>query len=553
MNLKPYEAIVIGSGATGGVAALTLAKAGIRVLVIEAGPQLSVKQVFKSEPENMFARVNGIINGIYRKQVQHPGFWKNNPMLYANEKENIYSHPKDSPFIWTQGRQVGGKSLTWGGITLRLSDYDFNAAKIDGFGPTWPINYSDISPHYSSLENLLRVFGNRDSIDQLPDGNYVGNLPFTNSERYFAERIEKELGFKVIHSRGFEAQPDNDKKNWHRSSSPGSTLKIALATGKVELLSDHIAERLIMNPEKNEAKGIVVINKKNNERIFLGSSLIVLCASTIQSLRFLLSSEEKNQEEGFIDPSGKLGLNLMDHVSTCRFFSIEQKFQKISPIIQYNESKSSLSGAGSFFIPFGNKPGIFNKPDFIRGYGIWGAIDRFEPPGFLKRNPNSKIGFLIGHGEVLPDKRNKVRLSKSKDKWGVNVVEINCKWRDNENKMVKHMNKTIEKIITTAEGEMLSLDKIIALPFLNKVVKNIFATQEEAPPPGYYIHEVGGAPMGTSQEESVVDKWNKLWQCRNVLVVDGACWPTSSWQSPTLTMMAITRRACLNAIKHVKE
>ncbi|WP_320664272.1 GMC family oxidoreductase [Prochlorococcus sp. MIT 1223] len=545
MHLKPFEVIVIGSGATGGIAALTLAKAGIRVLVIEAGPQLSLKQAFGSEPQNTFKRLYGLISGEHRKQSQHPGFWKTNPLLYANEKENIYEHPKDRPFIWTQGRQVGGKSLTWGGITLRLSDYDFKAANHDGVGESWPIQYSDLSSHYSNIENLLRIYGNKDGLDQLPDGEYVGKKPFTKSEKVFAGRTINKLGYPVIHSRGFESNNSKTNKDWPRSSSLGSTLKIAIATGKVQLLSNHIAERLIMNGSEDKAKGIIVINKENSSRIKLEAKLIVLCASTIQTLKFLLNSEKAHNEEGFEDTSQSLGCNLMDHVSICRFFNLSG--QGIDPL---ENSGETLSGAGSFFIPFGNKPNIYEHKGFNRGYGIWGGIDRFEPPSFLKYDKYSKIGFLIGHGEVLPNKSNKVTLSNKKDIWGGYIPNIDIKWRENENNMVDHMSKTIEKIIVSSGGKMLPLNKIINFPFSNLILNNALATQQNAPPPGYYIHEVGGAPMGSSEDKSVVDKWNRLWRCKNVLVVDGACWPSSSWQSPTLTMMAITRRACLKATKN---
>tara|TARA_Y100001968_G_scaffold217938_1_gene200568 strand:+ start:46156 stop:47802 length:1647 start_codon:yes stop_codon:yes gene_type:complete len=541
---KPNEVIVIGSGATGGMAALTLAKAGIKVLVIEAGPQLSAKEAFGSEPFNSYRRLFGLIKGSYKKQAQHPGFWKSNPLLYSNEKESIYSHPKDKPFIWTQGNQVGGKSLTWGGITLRLSDYDFKAARKDGFAPEWPIEYSDLSDHYTFIEKLIEIYGSKDNLDYLPDGNYIGEFPFTEIEEYFAEKVKINLGLKVIHSRGFGPNINSYNNKWPKFSSPGSTLGLAIKTGKVEILTEHIAERLIMNSSREKAKGIVIVNKKNGKRRFLKSNLIVLCASTIQSIRFLLDSEDNNQENGFIDPSGNLGCYLMDHISTCRFFSIPN-----TPSTSPNNSKQVLSGAGSFFIPFGNKSSNYKEHNFIRGYGIWGGIDRFEPPDFLKFKPKTKTGFLIGHGEVLPKKENKVTLSKKTDIWGIKTPHIDCQWGENEKKMVEHINKTIKEIVNSSGGEILPLNKIIKLPFLDNIINKTLATQKAAPPPGYYIHEVGGARMGSSENESVLNKWNQLWNCKNVLVVDGSCWPTSSWQSPTLTLMAITRRACLNVIK----
>ena len=543
----PYEVIVIGSGATGGMAALTFAEAGIRVLVVEAGPNFSANEALGSEPSNTVKRITGLLNGEKSIQAQHPGYWKANPLLYANEKENPYTHPPDSPFIWTQGRQVGGRSLTWGGITLRLSDNEFKASKKDGYGPEWPIEYSELAPHYSAIERRLKVHGNKDGLDQLPDGDFVKPLPFTSTEEEFRTSIKSSLGHPFIHSRGFAPHQPKVHGSWPRSSSPGSTLKWAMATGKVEVLSGHMAERIKTHRNRDIANGVVVVNQMDGSRKELKGSLVVLCASTIQTLRILLNSESSQQLDGFIDPSGKLGRYLMDHISICRFFAypIEQNMSYRNTV----SYKQILSGAGSFFIPFGPKLENTIRPNFIRGYGIWGGIDRFDPPQWLKKIPDSKMGFLIGHGEVLPSSNNRVTLSEEKDKWGIPLPHINCKWGTNEKAMADHMTITIKEIIEMSGGKLLPLKRLIKIPFVESFVENAVALKEEAPPPGYYIHEVGGAPMGKKEEESVVDRFNRLWRCRNVLIVDGACWPTSGWQSPTLTMMAITRRACLEAIK----
>ena len=317
---NPYEAIIIGSGATGGMAALTMAKAGVRVLVIERGPKLEVNQAIGTEPCNMIRRLIGVTIGKYQNQPQHPGFWKSNPLLYADKKSNPYTFPSKAPFMWTQGNQVGGRSLTWGGITLRLSKDDFDASKDKEYELEWPINYKDLESHYSEIENFLKIYGNKDSLDQVPDGEYIGNIPFTESESKFASNIKEKLNLPFIHSRGFGT--NQDKTKWPRYSSLGSTLKEAIRLGKVEILSDHIAEKLKLNSDRKSAKSVVVINQKNGERIELESKLIILCSSTIQTIRFLLSSEEKNNSNGLIDPSQSLGMNLMDHISTCRFFTV---------------------------------------------------------------------------------------------------------------------------------------------------------------------------------------------------------------------------------------
>ena len=546
MIQKPYEAIIIGSGATGGMAALTMAKAGIRTLVIERGPELEINQANGTEPCNMIRRLIGITTGKYQNQPQHPGFWKSNPLLYADKKSNPYTYPKKAPFMWTQGNQVGGRSLTWGGITLRLSNNDFNASKDKGYTLEWPINYKDLESHYNEIENMLKIYGNKDYLDQVPDGEYIGKMELTEIEKKFASHIKEKLNLPFIHSRGFG--PNEDKTKWPKYSSLGSTLQEAIRLGKVEILSEHIAEKLVLNENRQSAKAVIVINQKTGARIELDSKLIILCSSTIQTIRFLLSSEEKNNSNGLIDPSQALGKNLMDHISTCRFFTIPN-IRNLNNS-QNKKDKQYLSGAGSFFIPVGRDRS--NKNKFIGGYGIWGGIDRFEPPDLLKKDRDTKMGFLIGHGEVLPNNKNSVTLSKETDNFDIPIPHISVVWRENEIRMVEEMNRVIELIINSGNGTILPIDEMLNIPFAKQILNKSVAIKNDAPPPGYYIHEVGGAPMGNNKEKSVVDKWNRLWECQNVLVVDGACWPTSSWQSPTLTMMAITKRACEKAIINLK-
>ena len=240
-----FEAIVIGSGATGGVAAMTLAEAGVRVLVVEAGPDLSPEQALGSEPGNSYRRAEGLLSGRHQRQAQHPGYWKQNPALYADESLYPYSTPADQPFLWTQGRQVGGRSLTWGGITLRLSDYDFKAADFDGYGQSWPIGHDDLDPHYSAMERFLQVRGNQDGLQHLPDGSLQPALPLLPEEEHFRRALFRHRGVSLIHSRGFAARPPGSRSSWPKSSSNGSTLRQAMATGRVEMLSGFMAGRIL--------------------------------------------------------------------------------------------------------------------------------------------------------------------------------------------------------------------------------------------------------------------------------------------------------------------
>ncbi len=543
MDLNPYDAIIVGTGATGGMAALTLAEQGIKVLMIEAGPFLKREEAYSKEPLDTFKRVCGFISKKHKNQIQHPGYWKNNPDLYGNEKKYPYTYPKDKPFLWTQGKQVGGRSLTWGGITLRLSPSDFKPADKDGFGANWPITYDELSPHYDYVEKSSQIFGKKDNLEQIPNGHYIGEVPLTESELIFGEKISSKLNYPFVQSRGFDKNASIKEEDWPKSSSLGSSLKRALKTGNVQILPNHLVESFQTNKETEMATSIRIINTNNGLKKDLNCELILLCASTISTLRILLNSEKESCDSGFIDTSGKLGRYIMDHVSVSKFFSIPRTNNY--PNKSFNQEP--LSGAGSFFIPFGTQ--LPDDIDFFRGYGIWGAIDRLGIPAFLKKEENKSIGFLISHGEVLPRKENRVKLSNQTDEWDIPIPNIKFEWSDNEHKMIKHMSNTMVKAINYSGGKVKDLKTMLNIPLLNLLENNSIALSGEIPPPGYYIHEVGGAPMGLKEDESVLDKWNRLWRCKNVFVLDGACWPTSAWQSPTLTMMALSRRACLRIKK----
>jgi choline dehydrogenase-like flavoprotein len=514
---------------------MTLAEAGARVLVVEAGPDLNSTQAFGAEPGNLLRRIVGLTSGSHRQQSQHPGYWKANPRLYADERLHPYEHPAEQPFLWTRGLQVGGRSLTWGGITLRLSDEDLAGVDVEGEQVSWPLRSGELTPHYSELERWLGVHGGRDGLNHLPDGETQPALAATPAEQRFAEAVRQRLGYPVIPSRGFGPAPQGEDSAWPRSSSRGSSLPRAMATGRTQLLSAHLVEHLLMGAGGDKAIGVVAVDQSNGNRKELKADLVVLAASTIQTVSILLRSRRGEQSNGLDDPSGRLGTRLMDHVSTSQFFAFPEAVRGEQP---------TLTGAGSFFVPFGRH---LQSADFQGGYGLWGGIGRFDPPRWLRRRPSSITGFLIGHGEVLPRAENRVTLSERTDRWGVRVPSIACRWSGNELAMVRHMRASIQSCIAAAGGEAKSIKDLFHLPLVEPFLEGAVALSDGAAPPGYYIHEVGGAAMGGSETSSVVDSSNRLWRAPNVLVVDGACWPTSAWQSPTLTMMALSRRACLLA------
>ena len=536
------DAIVVGSGATGGVAAMVLAEAGLRVLVLEAGPELQPQQAFGGEPANSLRRLANLSSGTQLLQRHHPGYWKHNPELFTDERRNPYSTPADQPFLWTRGRQVGGKSLTWGGITLRLSDYEFKAAEREGSGAGWPISSADLAPYYDQLEGWLGVRGQRDGLPQLPDGRFAPPLPFTPAECHLGQVVRQQLGLPFIHSRGFSLRRG---PGWPASSSPGSSLARALASGRASVRSRAIVSHVLLHRDQSRVRGVVLVDGPSGAREVVEAPLVVLCASTIESLRLLLHSSEAERSGGLIDPSGRLGRGLMDHISCCRFFSL--------PGLPAPQQPAELSGAGSCFIPNTLNLGTDPAASFRRGYGIWAALQRFDPPRPLQRHPQEASGFLIGHGEVLPDPRNRVTLNHGLlDAWGLPTPHIAMTWGQNERAMVAHMQARMQAVVAAAGGTIRPLEDLFMLPLLEPWVRRSWAVRADAAPPGYYIHELGGAAMAADEGGGVVNAWNQCWRAPNLLVVDGACWASSAWQSPTLTEMAITWRACAAAAERLK-
>jgi choline dehydrogenase-like flavoprotein len=538
----PFDAVVVGAGATGGVAAMVLAEAGLRVLVLEAGPEVRPEQLRNREPLHSLQRLAWLSDGRRRLQANHPGYWKHNPELFVDERLHPYSTPADAPFLWTRGRQVGGKSLTWGGITLRLSDLEFRAGERDGLSPCWPIGSADLAPYYDRLERLLGVHGQCDGLPQLPDGQYRPPLPFTPGEQHLGEAIARELGLPLIHSRGFALHQPTPERPWPSSAAQGVTLRRALSTGRAQVRPLSVVSHLEFDRAQQRAEAVVIVDARSGERQRIAAPLVVLCASTIETVRILLHSSERQRSGGLIDPSGCLGRFLMDHISTCRFFSIPDIAPPNGPV--------ELSGAGSGFIPNTVNLGTEDNLPFQRGYGIWTALQRFDPPAPLQRRPGEAVGFLIAHGEVLPDAANQVRLDPELvDAHGLPAAHIRCRWGPNEAAMVTHMHGRMQEVVAAAGGTIRPIEDLFRLPLLEPLVRRSPAVRPEAPPPGYYIHELGGARMAARAEEGVVDAWNRCWGADNVLVTDGACWPTAGWQSPTLTEMAVTWRACEAAVR----
>ncbi|ADB15660.1 glucose-methanol-choline oxidoreductase [Pirellula staleyi DSM 6068] len=537
-----FDVVIVGSGATGGVAAMELTSFGLKTLVLEAGPKLDATQVVGRGGINQLKRVyRHLVSNPQPIQKMHPGYWECSPDLFVSDAENPYSHPADKPYHWIRGRHVGGRSLTWGGVTLRLSDYEFKPAQQDGEGVDWPIGHDDLAPYYAKLETYFQVHGSREALPQLPDGEFLPPSEMTPAELMLkASLAEHAPDRRMIICRGIGSsrthRPSREQP-WPMLSSPGTSLRTAMATGLCELRDNAVVRHVVCDPHTRLASGVEFVDRLTKQTHCVRAKYVVLCASTIETNRILLLSLREQQPGGLVDTSGLLGTHLTDHIATAT--------NVLLPRVPQAQRPFELFGSDSVLIPRFRNLGKSDAP-FLRGYGLWGGIQRFAPlPDFLRKGEPGATGFLAGHGEVIARAENRVTLHPSRvDACGIPIPHIEFAWSTNEKLMVADMQQQIRDLIAMAGGHCLDMADIYRVP---PPFGAHIARMEQlmtCSTPGLYVHELGGARMGTTEENSVVGPHNQWWSCPNLLVTDGACWPTSGWQNPTLTEMAITARAC---------
>ena len=515
------DAIVVGSGAAGGWAVKELTEAGLRVLLLEAGPERTPAGAGRAWAARLWRHARGV----QPVQEMHAEYWIKDPRLFVNDVEHPYSTPPEHPFVWIRGRQLGGRTLLWRGVTLRLSDYELAAAERDGYGPSWPLRYRDLAPHYDRVERFLRIHGARDGLPQLPDGRYVGARPLTRAERRLGERVAAAWpDRRLIPSRGLALER-------HGGRTPGltsvaTTIAAARATGRLRVRTGAAVSHLLPGGRAGGAGGVLFTDAATGAEHAERARLIVLCASTIETVRILLTTRQEHPELP-LSASDCLGRYLMDQVILGTTVEVEG--------VPY-ERPAPLSGADSFLVPrFQNLAAAGAEP-YLRGFGVRGMIQR---RGFTGRRGRPARGMLLVQGEMLPQRGNRVELDGNRA-----GVRIRCAWGDNERMMHAAMEAAVEEMVRAGGGRTLrrfgAFARLPGLLGLPAQLESFWL----APPPGAVVHEVGGARMGSDPGASVVDARNRCWGMPNVLVTDGACWPTSGWQSPTLTIMALTARAC---------
>src|ERR1700756_1802626 len=556
MASHTYDAIVVGSGITGGWAAKELTEKGLETLVLEAGRPIDPTDYVEHVPMSE-ARFRGM--GDRRRDDENQPIQQNcsaldelNSKFFVNDRENPYVTDQDKPFLWIRGRQVGGRSIIWGRQSYRWSDLDFEANAREGIAIDWPIRYQDIAPWYDYVEDFIGVCGQPEGLPQLPDGKFLPPMEMTCSELGVKDAIAKHFPGERLMTIGRAAiltRAHGGRAACHycgpcqrgcitRSyfSSLNATLPAAQATGKLTLRPHSVVHSLIFDSKTRRVAGVRVIDGRTQQALEFRGRVIFLCASALESTRILLHSTTPEFPDGLANSSGELGRNLMDHVMGGG----------ASGRILGNEDRVQLGRRpNGIYVPrFRNVKQ--KNPIFLRGYGFQGGGWRREwdrgatMAGFgadFKRTlsqPGPWMFDFYGFGECLPNRDNYVELDKEKaDAWGVPALRIHCQWRDNERAILKDMSITAAEMLSAAGAHEIE-------PFI------------EDNAPGLTIHEMGTARIGHGPKTSVLNQHNQAHDLKNLFLTDGACMTSSSCVNPSLTYMALTARACDYAVAMMK-
>jgi choline dehydrogenase-like flavoprotein len=548
-----YDAIVVGSGITGGWAAKELTERGLKTLVLEAGGPVdpATDYVEHVQPYEIAFRGWGDRTPLRHERPIQSDCGPCDELghkFFVNDLENPYTHPADAPFSWFRGRQVGGRSITWGRQVYRWSDLDFEANARDGHGTDWPIRYADLAPWYSHVERFIGVSGAAEGLPQLPDGEFLPPMAMTDVERTARQRIRNAYDGERVVTIGRVAiltANHNGRAACHYCgpcdrgcithsyfNSIGSTLPAARATGRLTLRPHSVAADLVYDAKRARVSGVRVIDAITLRDTVFRARIVFLCASAFESVRLLLNSKNAQFPDGLANSSETLGRYVMDH--------------------HYGSGASGTMPGFDDRRTFGRRPnGIYiarfrnvtsQHPGFLRGYGMQGSAGRRDwrrgttTPGYgadFKRALLTELGpwtfAARGWGETLPHVDNRVSIDPTtKDKWGIPAAHIDVRWRDNERAMQHDM------MISMAEMLEVAGCKDIMLQPLNN-------------PPGHCIHEMGGARMSRTAAEGVLNGYNQAWDIPNLFITDGACMTSSACQNPSITYMALTARACDHA------
>ena len=557
MPNQSYDAIIVGSGITGGWAAKELTEKGLNTLVLEAGRTIVPERDYVEHVPVWELPYRDWDNRAERQRtqvVQRECYYACDEFshkFFVSDVENPYSNAEGTKFSWIRGRQVGGKSITWGRQSYRWSDLDFEANLKDGHGVDWPIRYADIETWYDYVEDFAGISGQAEGLPQLPDGHFLPPMEMSCVEQDMRDALAKHYDDRIM-TIGRAAVLTRVHKGraachycgvCHRGcitssyfSSLNSTLPAAQKTGRLTIRPYSVVHSLVFDPASRRVTGVRVIDAQSKSGIEFKARVFFVCASTLESTRILLNSATPEFSNGLANSSGELGHNLMDH----------HMGSGASGVMPGHEDK----------MPFGNRPnGIYiprfrnvktEQKDFVRGYGYQGGGSRegwgrgasmvgigvdFKNALKTPRPWRMQVG---GFAECLPYHDNFVEIEQGKvDAWGIPTLKISCSFRDNERAMAKDAS--------IQAGEMLAAAGATEI-----------ATYQDMSPPGLAIHEMGTARMGRDPKTSVLNAHNQAHDVKNLFLPDGACMVSSSCVNPSLTYMALTARACDYAVSQMK-
>jgi len=549
-----YDAIVVGSGISGGWAAKELTEKGLRVLLLERGKNIEHVKDYVNATKPPWAYPHR--GGRTQEMIRHYPVLKRDFPL--NEKNlDWWASDEDSPytevkrFDWYRGYHVGGRSLMWGRCSFRLSDIDFEANAKDGIATDWPIRYAEIAPWYSHVERFAGIAGSKEGLPQLPDGEFQPAMPLNCAEEMVSNRVKQHFDGKRrwIPSRTANLTlplPGRSACQYRDAcwlgcpygayfSTQSSTLPAAMKTGRLTLKPWAIVNEVLYDKDRKRATGVRVLDGITNQSTDYTAKVVFLCASTLNSTWLLLRSATDVWPGGLGSSSGELGHNLMDHHFRV---GAEGRIEGMEDKYYFGRKPNSI------YIPrYRNLFG--EKRPYLRGFGYEGAAGRdgwsravaeLGVGGAFKDMLAEPGAWTVGgtaFGEMLPNHANVVTLDENrKDKWGLPVLKIDCATGENERLMRNDMANDMAEMLEAAG------------------VKDVH-TFDEPCFPGMGIHEMGTARMGTSPTNSVLNKHNQVWDAPNVFVTDGACMVSTACQNPSLTYMALTARAADFAVREL--
>ncbi|HSM79451.1 MAG TPA: GMC family oxidoreductase [Bryobacteraceae bacterium] len=546
---KIYDALVVGSGASGGWVAKALTERGMSVLVLEAGPPRVPTRDFTEHvwPYRVRFRGFGDTRSLLEKQpVQRLCYAcdEYSRQFFVEDAEHPYTFPQDKPFLWIRGRQVGGKTFCWARVSYRYSDFEFQGARRDGYGENWPIAYKDLEPYYDRVEEYIGVSGTREGLPQFPDGKFLPPMRLSCGEVYAKQVIEKQFGWKVIPDRTANLTvPLNGRPACHYCdqcqrgcftasyfNSPSVTLPDAARTGRLTLVSDAVVSHLVMD-DRGKASGVVFLDRNTRAEREASAKVVVLAASALESTRILLNSRSRRFPEGVGGGSGVLGRYLMDHLTV-------EGAGGVIPALR-SSTRDPVGRPCGYIVPkYVNADSKFSDKRFLRGFYLAGDSRQelyehaFGMKGFgsgLREKVRTGIPYglsIYGQGECLPRYENFVKLDPHvKDAWGIPALHISASYGENERAMADAIREKLGEVM-----DALKLDS--RLP--PSSTHNVF---------GKNIHECGTARMGNDPKKSVLNRYNQVHEASNVFVTDAASFVTQGCYEPTLTIMALSLRA----------